>query len=900
MAENPDNSKSLPVDPPSYEYTVSSETSPTLTPLSSTLSASRGYDRNPRPALNSSSSFRSLKNGAPEKKKDVPYKPSSDLQAQIDKLGGSVSNLTTFSTGAQTEYFDVLPSFQMFQSILKRNDFEFDEPTLGNPPVYGDTTRSSPSPPSGLSPMHSHRDITSVLQSASEQLEGLDVNDDDEAHEGQYLFSDNEMEDGLQRRSRLRTPLNRNHSSDRSQSVGTPVGAVTHESFGHSVLDNIDMLPTAKTSPLSVEIFVTKDVPVPNQPSEFESKLKEYTCGDMVNGYVVITNNLDKDVNFGLFIVSLECTIKAVHSRRDNEVIKVEKILQKKPLKMYDLNASYNEAAIPSSVGIEYECLERDLHDGCLMGLPNDRILKPHEKYKKFVTFRFPEMLLDNSCPHGVLRHTMPPPTFGIDVTAFQKRAGSIAVNKALGYGLLSVRGSPLKVRDYDFEDVSVSYSIEAKFIDKQHEKDQKLPVLPDDINDPENQSNYVVSKSSQFFLRFIPDIEVQIETALTSISHFGMSSTSGLDDWLYNVIAKRSTWHFIRQMNLSIEEEIESSLNKREFSDQQLKRKHIQIGRVPYESGDTKRLIEKNGASHVRQEFLNQKILFTHEPTEIVGKKKKSFLLSVSKIGYMTLGIRVPDKLIPYGSPRLLQKYNNGLADGSLAASLSRNGSQLSLKPVVSNHNMTELYNRGDDSVIKNLEVQLLFDADDASVKPPHIALIDISVVAWSYKTEYPIPVSFEHDFFYSKADVPGVVMLTDDVENTKMNLQELKDLVHHYIEFLKETKTFVSQNAFSYLKGLSKLGVKKDTIEDYFQTINTRSFSADDWKPVLKTSKVTWSRSLLLPLVVANKNNVTLPPSFQSCLVGRLYALQVQIKFKGGEVSHNRIKLDVPVLVG
>lgn len=68
-------------------------------------------------------------------------------------MGGSsttttpIAELSTVSSHSQTEYFDVLPSFQMFQSILKRDDRQFQEDLSSLPPGYGDVTNSSPTPP---------------------------------------------------------------------------------------------------------------------------------------------------------------------------------------------------------------------------------------------------------------------------------------------------------------------------------------------------------------------------------------------------------------------------------------------------------------------------------------------------------------------------------------------------------------------------------------------------------------------------------------------------------------------------------------------------------------------------------------------------------------------------------
>ncbi|OBA22925.1 hypothetical protein METBIDRAFT_38171 [Metschnikowia bicuspidata var. bicuspidata NRRL YB-4993] len=901
-------SKHPPTEPPTYEDVELSDSSPALTPITSS--------QNEGPRFGNQSPYHNLPSCSKTNGRNKPYQPPKHLQTHIDRLNGLGLNLATVSTDTRTEYFDILPSFQMFQSILKRNDFEFDEGNLGLPSVYVDTPLSSSDSPC-MTQDQLTLETQRVLDSAARSLAAISVNDEEnndiDEFEGQYLFSENELEEGLQSVSRLRESSTGNPSQSENTlgraGITTPrvPGILTHESYGNSVLDNIDMLPHAKSSPLGVQIFVTKDVPAPHSPCELETKLKEYSSGDAVHGYVIITNNLDESVDFGLFTVSLECTVKAVYASVKGHLMKPRAVLQKKLLKMYDLNASYNEGLIPSSAGIEYDFLSRDEYDGCIIGLPNDRILKPKERYKKFVMFKFPEMLLDNACPHGVVRHTMPPPSFGLDCTAFYRRASTIEINKALGYGFLNSRGSPMKLKDYSFDDVSVSYTIDAKFIDKLHAKDQRVPFSTQDVNDPQNPLQYMVSQSAQFFLRYIPDVNGQVSAYSKAFSAFGYDTfdSIGIDGVLYSGLAKRQTWQFIERMNMTIEQEIQSALDKREFKDEELKRKHLFASRVNVDFNNRIHPATTNGSPRFFSEAIIRNmeannIVFSNESIDIYAKKKKRLLLSVCKVGQMMLCLRVPEKLLPYGSPKLIQKYNDGKRSSASFQLASPNDEPLLLHPV--NSNMLVLYNRTDNSVITDIDIQLYFKTTLENTRPPIISLIDLEVVAWSYRTDYPIPLSFEHDFFYTKPHVAGAVIQHDDVEITKQNLLKLKETVNHYISFLRETKTFISQNTYSYLKGLSNMGIKKDTLKEYLQNIHSSSqFGNEDWTgEKVDFDTVLWSKSLKVPIKVLNKNNITLPPSFQSCLVGRVYSIQVYVKFKGGEDSQNVIKMLVPVLVG
>lgn len=858
---------SLPKDPPAYDE---SSNSSSAVCESAPMSPASSYSTSERTARN------------------VAYRAAPELQRQIDQLGSS-SSLTMSPTSTRTEYFDILPSFQLFQSMLKKNDFEFDENNIGHPPNY----LNHDHPIGNQSPdISSNATDTRDESTANDQLEYED--------DGAYMFSDNEMEEGLQLHSRNTRPLTSVNGHLNSQGLSSRNSPLTHESYGHSVLDNIDRLPKAKKSPLDIQIFVTKDVPTPNKFNELETKIKEYSSGDFINGYVIITNNLSKPVDFGMFMVSLEGTFKAIKFDPNQQK---QRLVLKKFLKMYDLNASYNYGIIPSSAGIEYDPDSKDSIDNCIMGLPDDRVLRPHQRYKKFVTFRFPEMLLDDSCPHHVLRHTMPPPSFGIDESSFQYRSNNIEVNKALGYGCLMERGSPLKVKDNSFDGISVSYSIEAKFIDKQHTQSQETPIQTNDINCPEpgSESKYVVSQSAQYFVRFIPNVESQLKAY--SLAYEGLREDTfdnlGIDGMFVQNMKRRSTWDYVRQMNQKIEQEIRE-LFERSSNQSELKK----FNQFNSESQEYR---GSEGVEHLKDKRLKRRpwrnAVTSKQITQIFGKKSRKIFLPTVEIGALRLVADVPNKLLLYDTPRLLRRYNHGILGSDRFSDLENKLSNISLTPTLSN--IENLYKRNDEKILKEIHFDILFDPSDKTTKPPLISYIDFHIIAWTYNTEYPIPVSFEHDFFYSMLNEDQMVVLDEETELTQETLLKLKSDVNDFISFLKETKTVVSKETFSYLKSLSTMGLKKDILKDYFKRVSHGTDSEvldnEDWRASQTTDgKLLWKKSLLVPLKVTNKSNYTLVPSFQNCLIGRLYGLQIDVKMKGGEVNKNHVKIEVPILVG
>lgn len=844
----------------------------------------------------------SSSSGSKTPRRNVPYRPSLELQKHIDRLGSSSevgTDLTTTLSGTRTDYFHVLPSFQMFQSILKRDDAQFNESLSGEPPTYEDSKNSSPTATPSLSPQTSattnlgyENNLDSLLLSTADRLNEYQMNDSTYQEQSIYMDDSNEGDQ----------PQSPSGSRSGHRTITEPT-----DTYGHTVLDNIDRLPKSHSSPLDIQIYVTKKIPQPLQKNELETRLKEYSSGDVVNGYIVITNTSDSPVDFGLFMVSLEGTIRAtekVDSDGTLSPMRYKKVLMKKFLKMYDLNASYGYTHIPSSVGVEYKEYSRD-NEGCMLGLPNERILQPFQKYKKFFTFTFPEKLLDNTCMHLILPHVLPPPSYGFDRSSFYHRGENVAVNKALGYGYLDIRGTPLLTKDYAFDDISISYTIEAKFIDKLNAKNQSEAVFEHEINDPSTESDYTISRSQQYFLRFIPDLKEQILDYYNQGYQYGIETfgTLGIGGKLFHDYIHQSTWKAIKKYNDQIESEIDSKLNK-EGTEDEIKERNLTVHEdKPVLSSDIKPvLLEDSDRVRDTLYYQDERMISGHSAA-IYGKKKKSVLSSLALIGELKVYVQVPDGVIPYTSPRLLMKYNSSTDD--LRSPLP------GLTPVSSTREILELYNREEKDLLRSVKITLQFTPNDTGTKPPQVSYIEANVVCWSYNCEYPLPVRLLYDFYYaSPHEKPVGPVDVDEVEVTRSNLQWAKDRVASYISFLKSNKTNISQVSYMYMRAIQTLGIKKDTVKDFFKPVTHSTHpqllsNEHGWTAEQRGSKITWTKDITVPLATINKNNVTLTPNFQSCLVGRSYCLQVLVKYKGSggdqnEFADNIVKSEVPILVG
>lgn len=806
----------------------------------------------------------------------APYTPSAEQQQHIDDLNGS-SNLAAMKSTTQTEYFDVLPSFQMFQSILRRDDSQFNENLRDTPPVYdagdaNDPIQGQPTPGEVTNPDPGVISLDHILNAHEQPDDPSDMPREDEVH-----------------------PL---------------VAPYVNTNVGMSPLDNIDKLAKATNPALDISINVTKQVPMPHVINERETRLKMYSSGDVVNGYIIISNTSDKPIEFGLFTVSLDGTVKCAEKAESLnsaflEAARYKKIWIKKFIKMYDLNASYGYTHIPNSAGIKYEEHSVDPSDMCYLGLPDNRVLQPHTKYKKFFTFKFPEQLLDNTCAHRCASHILPPPSFGVDRTCFYGKGESIQINKALGYGYLHVRGTPLATKDYSFDETSVSYTIEAKIIDKANPKDRG-DFSEFEVNVPNNGKDYVISRSNQYFLEFVPHMK----------NNGPIVNNVELDKAIMKEHAQLLTWKLFDYYNKFVEQEIEEKLGSPELTPTESKLKILTISDALQPLLDEKKECKS---------YDEEPMICTHVPVNVFGRKKKMILSSLVQIGTATMKVRIPDMPIPYMLPKLLMKYNIQDLEMSPADSQgiepitsmpvpapTKLFDPFSLRPSITNAGENIFsYNVSSPQHCKSLEVHLLFDSHDLTYKPPQIGLMELNLVCWSFRADYPIPFKIGHDFLYTN-EARQDERNNNVADITRQNLQAIKDKAFGYRRFLKESDMYIARDAYLYLQSVKTFLVKKDTVKDYFRTLTSHTHgellnSESEWKSEHRpgTAQLRWLRTMEVPLETINRHSIHLVPSFQNCVIGRLYCLQVVIKFKGAggeqnEYADNIIKLDVPVIVG
>ena len=116
-------------------------------------------------------------------------------------------------------------------------------------------------------------------------------------------------------------------------------------------------------------------------------------------------------------------------------------------------------------------------------------------------------------------------------------------------------------------------------------------------------------------------------------------------------------TWKDIKLKNLDVEKEIDEKLLHMELSPQEVKNKSLIINNTEHTTTNNIRL--EQHFKPLSSEL--EKILLATKYLQKYLVKEKMILSSLVKIGELKLSVIIPDKIIPYASPRLLMKYNNG-----------------------------------------------------------------------------------------------------------------------------------------------------------------------------------------------------------------------------------------------
>ncbi|CAI4648351.1 CPA_1a_G0039850.mRNA.1.CDS.1 [Saccharomyces cerevisiae] len=692
-------------------------------------------------------------------------------------------------------------------------------------------------------------------------------------------------------------------------------------------IDKLYTLPKLST-PIEIDIRITKTASIPHERPEEQSILKEYTSGDIIHGYCLIENRSSQPLKFEMFYVTLEAYISVIDRQKGKRTLK-------RFLRMVDLSASWSYTNITPSTGINIVPGERDFDDA-IIGLSNSRELKPNTKYKKFFMFKLPTQLLDVTCKQEQFSHCLLPPSFGIDKYKNNCKYSGIKVNSVLGCGHLGTKGSPILTLDMADDNLSINYTIDAKIVGKDKrtsklnimkEKEYNLRVIPFPFAGVTNQQN------EKTCLRQLKNLESLIEDRFEALNK--IFKKLELNEAISNVD--------IHDTDISGTLDGNEDLDSDEILRRKLDQLHInnRIDDTASQSPsyDSKNMAPKENLveTELRYKFKNKNksnsSLFSHFlSSSETGSSSTG--PHVYNSGLIVLSVKKPQSALPYWSPSLLRKTN-----------------KFEAKSEQEKENWQRLMGmlpEGVKTPLTKLDVHLtcIQSNNSAGHKPPEISSVTTEFVVITAKSDNSIPIKFctellmnenrlnklktkfltyqkkVHEYrkkfeenhaklnelynrnrdHFTPKELLFTNFISDQINNDIDSLAGLKvNIIDLHDIFKKQIHTFEEENEdIISKKGSSNPPSASSSNNNFLQATFSNGASTatkftqqivHEWE---KVKPLQYKRDVTVNLKLNPNIKETLVPNFETCLCCRFYCVRVNIKFDNHLGS---MKVDIPV---
>lgn len=684
-------------------------------------------------------------------------------------------------------------------------------------------------------------------------------------------------------------------------------------------VDKIHELPKLIYPGLDISITLTKNTVKPNTPLEKETGLREFSSGELISGYFVLTNRTNSSIKFDGFYVSFEGTVQ-VRNKSTHRVTKM------KILKTHDLSATWSYSHVEMSSGVGYRPGGVDEVDNSRLGLPNNKVIEPQTAYKKYFCFKIPSEILDINCKHQIPQHLALPPTFGYDVT--DKNNENLKCNPLLGYGVNGIRGSAVLCPDlasygsgvsaelkkhlaispgcdlkslkagFDNEYSCIQYSINCRLVKTSIEHNQPL-ILNDTCHNIRIIPNSLSSNSKYRYTEG-KTAEIDIKEFSRNMSNFN-SNVSRRCENLETLVKKLKNWEddntFCREdLNIQNQDLIEKK-QQRESSDSKLSFRALGLqrdahivkddvsfaedaSRQKYEtvksfSFDLKR--KQSGSFDKINDFFAMASQDKHALSTIVSGTMK-----VSCFFERNL------KVLPYHTNKSIETYNKRERKSNINRKI--------WDEVVDQKLPTEK----DDYIVKNLPLRIEVENLSHTSYKPQVRSVRATLVSVTAFTERELPILVDGGVYLKERQ-----FLEQIVQNCKIYYKSIKECRKEY-DLHKDRlhrlcKQFeVPLDAVRFENLISK--VTQSDIEA-LSTLNFEEFPIDNIFKASNLDNLTWTKKsdkkmeceLEVNLEYKDKQNVVILPSFDSCIISRFYYLKVDIKFDHSDKVSLKVPIDV-----
>ncbi|ODV86758.1 hypothetical protein CANARDRAFT_114982 [[Candida] arabinofermentans NRRL YB-2248] len=708
------------------------------------------------------------------------------------------------------------------------------------------------------------------------------------------------------------------------------------------ILNNLKSSQLIDT-PLAITITLTKRFPRFGSPIQKENSLRLYQPGNIVTGHVTVQNTSKEPIPFEMFLVSLEgCA--TVPQRKIMNSTTTRPPIKTAFLNTYDLSACFHQNVCMLSLH-DTQLLDAyvggneiyDATDDTYYFLPDSKQLEPGKKYKKTFMFRLPETLLDSACEHQIVHHLSPPPSFGIDRTAFGGSASRISVDRILGYGRLETKGAPIMTKDLAQEGVSISYSINVSCIGKRCELYKKYYN-----NNTSHEYDFITLKDAKHFFR----VGSGVNEGNPGKSEYCFHSNSSTTDQLRSIerLASDKVLFFKEMLELvssgvTDSEELERAIDSSSVKKQLYSENSFTSAVVPGESSG----LQRQGSTN-DENLAGFSMISSQTEPEIKDRIRSSYTIRLAKSlfskteGRLVLSMSYPKERVIFArEPQALQrlsyssvqalsklspssptlgnlgsmKASNCISD-SIASGTSVTGSSKETSKTLASSftsptsSFSSPYSKlMTDRLSSTLSTQsfgtllyLEFDLEfKGSTKPPPFPItIKPSLKSIDLKSVSPIPVVFDLPFFTSSSNDPEVH------QNNNSIFYQLSTKMAYYLRQISELCSKIQElggpqrlpkSLFDDLKSLKELSYREVRIASAFQDVKVEDVS---WRLI---NEGIYSAQFKVPLNWNEKvvDGYNIIPSFQSCHVSRLYSIAFALKIPGWKNDMSYV--DIPIKI-
>lgn len=629
------------------------------------------------------------------------------------------------------------------------------------------------------------------------------------------------------------------------------------DNYAH--LRNLSSSQNAMAQALQLSVHFTKDVGERGvKPELIDPSLYEYKQGDFLNGFIYIRNEGTKPIPFDMFYVNFDGNFIVADLRNPRgKPVKIRRFLE-----MYDFAASWNPAAVNrllSENETQLQCLSLvDPLDNSSLAIGPEKLLHPGILYKRFFTFKIPTRLLDSECnDHNLSGHTELPPTLGLCQAEKDKW------------------NHPKQINDFSFIDTSISHNLCARFIGKA----SKYDAIQSDatgcklINEAGDE--FVILKETNSFIRILQETNIPSDREKELSNEISRVMFNSFVDQLKERIAfGNELCKVIKDLETSPDTiDISNVISAEETVHNEL-HNDVTKSRQLFQRTSSARDV-KVGPDVPK--FFN--VVVPYYKKMLFGRPKEQ--------GTVFLQTPKTDYLLSYISPERFR--TRGPIDPS--------------------------------SWKVEIPIELTYTPsglpEDANVKPPEILSIFGELIVFTLKSNNrPIPIELNHDFLFKNiSKSANNNQSTDDFTHiVKRPMQQYAKEIYHLFKTLGTENFRVQRRMIDDLAALTRMDEKYNRLVlNDLKTVDESNksipYKGIPWsklegnqlrKKFTLAVDVTKAQKMLVDNLSVSKNykaydEFTLVPSFQTCLMSRLYYFRFVIRLTGNQTMEFKLPVTI-----